>query len=321
MASGGEDDIACVWTVKENGQGFELYFQTEKFQDSVVNIKFSYNGKFLAIADMSGKIRIYEVETKSLHWSYDVESDLETLNWHPSCNVLFCGTAEGYFCMFKFATNEVKMMYSGDNSSVSNFMILKDGKRAACSYKSGALRIWDLKNSQVIHNILKAHEGEILCMDLSSDGNLLATGGVDMKVKITNTVNGKNLCEFQLEKKKESDDDNTNAVETLAFCKILPILACGTLNGQLFVWDVHTQTMRNKLENKFGFSKILWTDKEIFYAAALDGCIFSYDGRNLQLIQKFEGHKSEILDFCFGDKFLFSASNDTTVKIFSISQK
>ena len=70
LATGGEDDKAYIWTYKQDENNndnkiqIELLYECEKFQDSVTNLKFSHDGKYLAIADMSGKIRVYLNETK-----------------------------------------------------------------------------------------------------------------------------------------------------------------------------------------------------------------------------------------------------------------
>ena len=299
---------------------FEMLFESEKFQDSVTSLKFSCDGKYLAISDMSGKIRVYLIENLSLFWSYDIQTDLESLSWHPSCNVLFCGTNEGQFMMFKISTNEIKIMYNGDNCILSCFIILKDGTRAACCYNNGNIRIWDLKSAQPLFNMVKSHENDIICLDLSPDGNLLATAGLDMKVRITHTTTGKLIWTFQLDSMKKDNENNNieDSIESVAFCKSLLIIACATLNGEINVWDLNTHALRHKLENNAGFSKILWNAQEVLFASTLDGTIQSYDGRNLLLLNKYEGHTSEILDFCINDNFIISASNDNTVKIFKI---
>ena len=324
LATGGEDDKAYLWNIKyeENNNNdkieIELAYECEKFADSVTNIKFSCDGKYLAVSDMSGKIRVYINQTKELFWSHDIEMDLETLGWHPNCNVLFCSTSDGYFMMFKISTNEIKMMYFGDNTVLSCFRILKDGKRAVCCYNNGNIRIIDLKSGQPEFNILNAHENDIICMDLSNDGNLLATGGVDMKIKIINTTNGKIVGTYEVPVSKEKAEEE-NSVESVSFCKVMHLIACATLNGQLFIWDLNTHVLRNKFENDIGYSKIQWNNQELLYASTLDGMVQCYDGRNLQVVKKFSGHESEILDFCFDKNYIFTASNDNLVKVFKIN--
>ena len=102
----------------------------------------------------------------------------------------------------------------------------------------------------------------------------------------------------------DSNDDNQsssneeNSIESLSFCKTLPILACATLKGEVFTWDLQSQSLRNKIDNKVGFSKLIWNGQEQLYGSTLDGSIELYDGRNLNLIRKIKCFQNEILDFC-----------------------
>lgn len=332
LATGGEDDRAFIWTIKSSDTGlkYEKLLETEKFEDSVTMLKFSSDGKYLAVSDMSGKIRVYQVnDTCELFWCYDTEIDLETLDWHPGCNVLFCATAEGQFMMFKISTNEIKIMYSGDDCRLTCFKILKEGKHAVCCYANGNVRMWDLKTGQATFSIVKAHEEEVLCMDVSEDGRLLVTGGVDMKVNVITLNNGKIVWKFTVESMKssvaesaaENDDNNNlieNSIESVGLCKTQPIVACCTVNGQIITWDMNTHAMRHKIDYETGFSKLMWAEYKLF-ASALDGTVQQWDGRSMEMTKKYEGHSAEILDFCLSDKkFLCTASNDQTVKIFEI---
>ena len=324
-----------LWKLNENyketsGDKYELLLKTDKFNDSVTCVSFSCDGKYIAAGDMAGNLRVYLVEDKSLFWSYEVGSDLEVIDWHPSCNVLFCGTSDGQFIMFKLSTNEIKVMYSGDNESLSCFKILKDGKRAVCCYNNGTVRFWDLKTAQTLFNIANAHEGAILCMDVNQDGNLVASAGTDMKIHLANTNNGKTIVHLDCGSKKEkevkesmNEDEEPgeeNSIESLSFCKTLPILACATLKGEVFTWDLQSQSLRNKIDNKVGFSKLIWNGQEQLYGSTLDGAIGLYDGRNLNLIRKIKCFQNEILDFCLNLNLniLFSTSNDHVIKLFQI---
>ncbi len=332
VATGGEDDKAFIWSISSSETGLEksVLLETEKFSDSVTMLKFSQDGKYLAVCDMSGKIRVYLVgEPCELFWEYDVGSDLESLDWHPGCNVLFSGTADGQFIMFKISTNESKIMYSGDDCSLSCFQILKDGKHAVCCYNNGNIRMWDLKSGQPAFSLVKAHEEDIISLDATEDGKLVATGGIDLKVNIITPMNGKIVWKFTVDSPKpkedteENDDNNNvveNSIESVGFCKIQPIVACCTLNGQIYAWDTNTHVLRHKLDYKFGFSKLIWDEYRLF-ASSLDGAVQQFEGRSFELIKKYEGHSSEILDFCLNNKlYLCTASNDQTVKIFATHQ-
>ncbi|RNA26990.1 Angio-associated migratory cell [Brachionus plicatilis] len=326
FATGGEDDLAYVFSYDPESKNIQELIKTDKFKDSVTNVKFSNDGKYVAISDMSGLIRVYTVETKSLHWTHDLDTDIESLDWHPNCNILFCSTSDGYFYMFKFSSEEIRIMYSGDDVGLGCFKILKDGKRAVTAYNNGNIRFWDIKPGQTLHNLLNAHQGDILSMDLSPDGNLLATGGLDMKLKLINTNNYKIVSELLCESKSESDDEameeDRDSIESVSFCKTLPLVACATLSGKIFIWDINSNVLRSKFDNSMvGYSKIAWNSQERLYASTLDGSLQDFDGRNLELSKTYKGHKAEILDFCLNEqsKIIYSASNDNFVKIFHLS--
>ena len=326
FATGGEDDLAFVFSYDHESKNVQELIKTDKLKDSVTNVKFSNDGKYVAISDMSGLIRVYMIETKSLHWTHDLETDIESLGWHPNCNVLFCSTSDGYFYMFKFSTEEIRVMYSGDDAGLGSFRILKDGKRAVTVYNNGNVRFWDIKSGQTVHNLLQVHNEDILTMDLNSDGNLLATGGLDMKIKLINTNNYKVISELSCSSKIKSDDETMeeerDSIESVSFCKTLPLIACATLSGKIFIWDINSHILRSQFDNSLvGYSKIAWNHQEKLYASTLDGSLQEFDGRNLELSKTYRGHKSEILDFSLNEQLaiIYSASNDNFVKLFHIN--
>lgn len=56
------------------------------------------------------------------------------------------------------------------------------------SYADGCLRLWDLKSCQCMTTIPKLHEGEVLCIDVNTNG-VVATGGAD-GLKFASIVTG-----------------------------------------------------------------------------------------------------------------------------------
>jgi len=58
------------------------------------------------------------------------------------------------------------------------------------------------------------------------------------------------------------------------------------------------------------------------FISALNGQISEFDGRNLELKAKYEGHEAEILDFRLSKdfKYLFMASDYHKVKVFQLNQ-
>jgi WD40 repeat protein len=195
-----------------------------------------------------------------------------------------------------------------------------------------------------------------LNIELNHDGSLIATSGMDMKIQLRNANNGKFIIDIHCEESKkpikkkkrrddtkmdednegdgdenameeeeDDEDEDLNSVECTSFCKTMPLIAAATLKGQLFVWDRNVYQMRAQCENlnsdgeAIGFCKLIWVN-EVIYAATLDGNVLVYDGRNLQLLNKFSGHRAEILDVCLNDtsNCLYTSSDDHTIKMFQL---
>ena len=99
VASGGEDDICYIWDL-ESG---EVKQKLTDFKDSVTHVKFNHDGSYLAVADMSGLIKVLKVLPnldREPVWSFET-GDMSWLDWHPGANVLFAGTADSSFWMWK----------------------------------------------------------------------------------------------------------------------------------------------------------------------------------------------------------------------------
>ncbi len=48
------------------------HFRCDGFKDSVVHVGFSHKGRYLAAADMSGVVKVWDVETKKVVWEQEI---------------------------------------------------------------------------------------------------------------------------------------------------------------------------------------------------------------------------------------------------------
>lgn len=70
--------------------------------------------------------------------------------------------------------------------------ILPDGKRLACAYQDGSVKIIDLKQGTVIKDIKSVGEvGGITCLDTHKDNNLIICGCEDGCVLLMSIQSGK----------------------------------------------------------------------------------------------------------------------------------
>jgi len=117
-------------------------------------------------------------------------------------------------------------------------------------------------------------------------------------------------------------EEECDSIESVAFSG-KNLLAIGSLNGIIEVWDVSGPIKRSELKLDFGVSKIM-TDKSnanILYCGCLDFYFRVVDLRNCQVILVKSGHTDHILDFSISSdsKYALTCSEDSTCKIFALS--
>lgn len=117
--TGGEDDRAYVWSVSDG----QLFMDCVGHKDSVIFVGFSYDGAYLATADMSGVIKVWKCNTEENQrqpWTVAFEYEADDLTWgfwHDKARVLVFGTVSGDIYVFKVPSGETKVL-QGHNTKV-----------------------------------------------------------------------------------------------------------------------------------------------------------------------------------------------------------
>ncbi|XP_048835237.1 angio-associated migratory cell protein [Brienomyrus brachyistius] len=321
--TGGEDDKAYVWKVNDG----EVVFECTGHKDSVTCALFSHDSTLVATGDMSGLIKVWKLETKEEIWSFEV-GDLEWMEWHPCAPVLLAGTADGSVWMWKIPAGDCKT-FQGPGCQATCGKILSDGKRAVVGYEDGIVRIWDLKQGSATHVIKgqDGHQGALTCIACSKDGSLVLTGSVDSKTKLINTANGKVVGTFSIEdaRAKGSADEGaeSNSVESVGFCNVLPLIAAAYLDGTLAIYDLSTQNLRHMCQHEAGIVHLQWEDgSSMVSTCSLDGAVRVWDARTGTLVSEYRGHTAEILDFTLNREasLAVTASGDHQAKVFCLQR-
>uniref|UniRef100_A0A3B4TL31 Angio-associated migratory cell protein n=1 Tax=Seriola dumerili TaxID=41447 RepID=A0A3B4TL31_SERDU len=311
--TGGEDDKAYVWRVSDG----EVLLECTGHKDSVTCALFSHDSSLVASGDMSGMIKVWKVETKEEIWSFEV-GDLEWLEWHPCAPVLLAGTDDGNMWMWKIPAGDCKTFQSSAC------------KRAVVGYEDGTVRVWDLKQGNATHVIKgqDGHQGALTCLACNKDGSLVLTGSVDGCAKLINTVTGKvgvmtTLREELKASKGSKDEEDSNSVESVGFCNILPLIAVAYLDGTLAIYDLSSQVLRHRCQHEAGIVHLQWEESSsVVSTCCLDGALRLWDARSGNMVSEYRGHTAEILDFAINREasLAITASGDNQVKVFCLQR-
>jgi WD40 repeat protein len=128
VCSGGEDDRCLVWRLDTG----ELIHEYPPFDDSVHQVCWSFDGKYLCACDMHGQIRCWTDNEDGIPsneiWSFHTGNDIELMRFHPSAHVLFVGTNDSQLWLFKIPSGEYKIMHGGSDTELLTLEILANGK-------------------------------------------------------------------------------------------------------------------------------------------------------------------------------------------------
>ena len=131
-------------------------------------------------------------------------------------------------------------------------------------------------------------------------------------VCITHPKNGKVISTFQI--------PNDEHLESVALSRAPTLVAAGTVEGKLFVWDLNSSRQLRCFDFAGGVIKLLWhkiTTKMVLTAACLDGTVQVWNvGTGSSKV--LSGHTNHVLDFqtTQEDTRVVTASEDGTCLVF-----
>lgn len=270
--TGGEDDKAFVWST-ETGNVVHVI---NGHKDSVTAAEFSTDGNYVATGDMAGYIQVHKFSQSQdykIVWEFEM-GDMTWMQWHTSANVLMAGADAGETYVWRIPSGECKVL-QGNGQKSETGTLMADGKSLIVGYSDGTVKLWDLKSTTVVQeiesNVTLGHSEAITSIAADPDNGRFLTGGEDGKIVLANNCGP--LCNLF---------PNAGSVEALAFCneQELKLVACGTLQGKISLWDINRQAIRMECKNDepTGITKILWAPKHTLLCATLDGSVRAFDG-------------------------------------------
>ncbi len=132
----------------------------------------------------------------------------------------------------------------------------------------GKIRLWDLDTGHAIHT-LAAHDGLVLALDFSADGNHLASGSSDTTVRLWDIENGELLATLI---------SHTDSAHAVAFSQDRAYLASGGKDRQIRIWELLSLSETTKAETAYERDSIA-TAKLPAQESAIRALTFTEDGQ------------------------------------------
>ena len=117
-------------------------------------------------------------------------------------------------------------------------------------------------------------------------------------------------------------EKHAESVESVLFLNNLPYAASASIDGNIHVWDMSSNSKRFSTTYSEAVTKLMQTsDGSRLICSYFDGLIKVFDSKTGDLIQELHGHDKSVLDFDIrkDGAILVSSSDDGACLVFSVS--
>ena len=236
MLAFGALDGLRIWSVPTMTQNTDSSIQSVGVNDGkvnsdiVVSVAFSDDGRLVADADVSGKIRIIDINNKREVRSLIGHGNPCPIAFRPGGNVLAFWGANDSADVTDVTTGEVLRVFPYRTPDLQSLAFSPDGKLLAIA-AGREIKLWDVTTGRVL-STLAGHAATVKSLAFSPDGASVASGSEDKDVKLWDVATGRELFTLTGHKK---------GVEAVAFSRDGGAFASASDDETIKLWRVPGQ--------------------------------------------------------------------------------
>ena len=228
LASASNSGEVKLWDVNTGKEIYSVAYPQERLH----TIAFSADGKLLASAGTGQTVHLLDLSTKQSQTFTGHEGEITSLAFVPTTRLVASGSTDKTVRLWDTSTGSVIKTFAPLADQVNAIACNWDGTTLAAGTADGKITL--LKVATGAARPLAGHRGEVFTLAFSSDGSLLASGGMDQTARIWNAQTGV---------EERSLAGESGEVNSVAFTNDSRSLVSGNGDGSMIVWNADSGTL------------------------------------------------------------------------------
>uniref|UniRef100_A0A3B4BD38 Small-subunit processome Utp12 domain-containing protein n=1 Tax=Periophthalmus magnuspinnatus TaxID=409849 RepID=A0A3B4BD38_9GOBI len=321
-----QDGTLCIWESDTEPDGLVLSkkrLQREE-QEGNEDDEESMEGQEGEIVRGKAHTQKDKENTKNVRYKqaskhfFNKEGDFNNLTsaaFHKPTHILVTGFASGIFHLHELPEFNLIHSLSISNQRIASVAINSSGDWIGfgCS-RLGQLLVWEWQSESYVFK-QQGHFNNMASLAYSPDGQYIATGGDDGKVKVWNSNSGLCFVTFT---------EHSSSVSQVTFTSSGMVVVSASLDGTVRAFDLHRyrnfRTFTSPRPAQFS-SLAVDVSGDLVCAGAQDSFeIFLWSMQTGRLLEVLGGHEGPVSSLCFSpvQSILASASWDKTVRLWDM---
>jgi WD40 repeat protein len=280
-------------------------------KDRVSSLSFSADGRRLASASIDGSLRIWDVLTGS---------ELRTIAAHRSGvnAVAFSATGDIAYSASHHGTIKVWDVESGtemrtivpSEGQILSLDVSADGRILAAGFEKGLIGVWELMKGEGPQRL--GLPGAVWSVVLTADGGAVVSGAEDGSIRLWDTQTGSELRTF---------GQGGKPIWSVALSSRADRLISGSEDGSVRLWKLSTGRELRALESSGSpvMTVALAADGRTAACGCTNGTLKVWELEAARQSRAIRAHSDQVWSVALGASTLASASDDTTIKLWSIA--